>query len=167
VEVHHEVEQFYYREAKLLDDRRFAAWLALFTEDTRYWAPVRSNRMLREQDQEFTVEDDGLAYFDDNKVFLESRVLRLATGMAWAEDPPSRTRHLISNVVVQTGTGVGELQVDSSFIVYRNRLETEVDIFAGARDDLLRRTEAGLQIARRTIVFDQNVLLAKNLSIFF
>jgi 3-phenylpropionate/cinnamic acid dioxygenase small subunit len=39
-----EVEQFLYREARLLDERRFHEWLLLFTEDVRYWMPVRSNR---------------------------------------------------------------------------------------------------------------------------
>jgi len=88
--------------------------------------------------------------------------------MAWAEDPPSRTRHLITNVVVEPDSGTDdEYRVDSNFLVYRNRLETEVDLFAGSRTDLLRRTPDGFRIASRRIVLDQNVLLSKNLSIFF
>jgi 3-phenylpropionate/trans-cinnamate dioxygenase beta subunit len=39
-----------------------------------------------------------LAILRDNKRYLEMRVTRLDTGMAWAEDPPSRTRHLIGFV---------------------------------------------------------------------
>lgn len=163
-----EVERYYYKEARLLDDRLFNDWLELWTDDAHYWAPLRYNRTRREQHLEFSQEGE-YAYFDDDKDFLAARIRRLDTGMAWAEDPPSRTRHLITNVEAEPDTsGVGDLAVRSHFLVYRNRLETEVDLFAGARHDVLRRTEAGdFLIARRKVVFDCNVLLSKNLSIFF
>ena len=87
--------------------------------------------------------------------------------MAWAEDPPSRIRHLITNVSVQAGDAPDEYVAESAFLCYRNRLEREVDLYAGGRTDVLRRTEDGtLLIARRTILLDQNVLLAKNISTF-
>jgi 3-phenylpropionate/cinnamic acid dioxygenase small subunit len=93
--------------------------------------------------------------------------------MAWAEDPPSRTRHLITNVTVRRNAeggadgADGEYVAESAFLCYRNRLEREVDIYAGGRTDILRRSEdGGLLIARRTILLDQNVLLAKNISTF-
>jgi 3-phenylpropionate/cinnamic acid dioxygenase small subunit len=94
-------------------------------------------------------------------------VKRLDTGMAWAEDPPSRTRHLVTNVQITPRPQAGEYDVCSAFLCYRTRLETDVNIFAGRRDDVLRRTPSGWQIARRRILLDQNVVLAKNLSIFF
>ncbi len=92
--------------------------------------------------------------------------------MAWAEDPPSRTRHLVSNVVVRHADTdeqeIGQWYARSNFIVYRNRLEREVDIYSGGREDILRETGSGdLVVARRTILLDQNVLLAKNISTFF
>jgi 3-phenylpropionate/cinnamic acid dioxygenase small subunit len=43
-ELTREVEQFLYREARLLDERRFREWLELFTDDARYWMGGRSNR---------------------------------------------------------------------------------------------------------------------------
>jgi 3-phenylpropionate/cinnamic acid dioxygenase small subunit len=94
--------------------------------------------------------------------------------MAWAEDPPSRTRHLITNVVVRhvdpsqhREFSVDDLEVRSAFLVYRNRLQREENIFAGRRTDILRRVSAGLQVARRVVLLDQNVLQAKNISTFF
>ena len=60
-----------------------------------------------------------------------------------------------------------EVTVKSRFLVYRNRVETETDFLVGKREDLLRRVNGGWQIARRKIVLDQNVLLAKNLTVFF
>ena len=111
--------------------------------------------------------EDELALFDEDKTTLAARVARLDTGMAWAEDPPSRTRHMISNVEVEPGESEAEVKVYSNFLVYRSRAETEEDFYVGTRRDVLRRVEGGWKIARRRMVLDQAVLTAKNLSIFF
>lgn len=162
-----EIEQYYYREAELLDDRRFAEWLDLFSDDTRYWMPTRSNRQLREQDKE-TSADGEFALFDDTKRTLGWRVRQLSSFTHWAENPRSRTRHLISNVRIAPRQDYGELEVKSNFICYRNRLQDEVDIWAGERSDLLRRdAQYAWRIARRKVLLDQNVVLSKNLSVFF
>jgi 3-phenylpropionate/cinnamic acid dioxygenase small subunit len=173
-----EVEQFLYREVRLLDERRFHEWLQLLTDDIRYWMGSRTNRYPksskaiaildpeRYDENDFTREDE-LAILDEDKSTLNARVARLDTGMAWAEDPPSRTRHLIANVEVEPGDEEAELKVHSNFIVYRSRSETEQDFYVGARNDILRRVNGAWKIASRKIVIDQNVLLAKNVSIFF
>ena len=173
-----QVERFLYREARLLDERRFHEWLELFTDDVRYWMPVRSNRYPKSSkaisildpdkyDEEDVAKEDELAIMDETKDTLARRIARLDTGMAWAEDPPSRTRHSISNIEVDPGDTGSELMVHSNFIVYRSRGETEQDFYVGYREDLLKRVNGELKIARRKIVLDQNVLLAKNVSIFF
>jgi 3-phenylpropionate/cinnamic acid dioxygenase small subunit len=164
--LHYEVEQFLFFEARLLDDRRFDEWWQLFTDDIHYWMPVRYNRQRRELDQE-TAQPDELAHFDEDKLSLYQRVYRLGTGMAWAEDPPSRTRHLITNVWVRHTDAEDELAVQSAFLVYRNRGDYEVDIWAGRRDDVIRRAGDSWQIANRKILIDQATILSKNLSIFF
>jgi 3-phenylpropionate/cinnamic acid dioxygenase small subunit len=87
--------------------------------------------------------------------------------MAWAEDPPSRTRHLITNIEVEEGDTASELKVYSNYLVYRTRGETEQDFYVGRREDILQHVDGAWKIARRKISLDQNVLLAKNLSIFF
>ena len=177
-DVTREVEQFLYREARLLDERRFHEWLELLTDDIHYWMGSRSNRYPRTSkaiailDPDRYVEDDlteadELAILDEDKASLTSRVARLDTGMAWAEDPPSRTRHLITNIEVEPGDAVAEVKVYSNFMVYRSRAETEQDFYVGARRDVLRRVAGAWKIAGRKITLDQNVLLAKNVSIFF
>lgn len=177
-EIIREVEQFLYREARLLDERRLHEWLELFTEDVRYWMPVSSTRYpavskaIGAIDQmpspgPVAVQEDELAIFDETKATLRARVARLDTGMAWAEDPPSRTRHLISNIEVEEGEAPSELKVYSNYLVYRTRGEIEQDWYIGRREDILRRVDGAWRIARRKIVLDQNVLLAKNVSIFF
>src|SRR4051795_5099327 len=115
-----EVEQFLYREARLLDDRRFHEWLTLFTDDVRYRMTGRSNRYPRSSkaiailDPERYLADeagqeDELALFDENKERLSARIARLDTAMAWAEAPPSRTRHFVANVEVEAGGRDGEI----------------------------------------------------------
>ena len=172
------IEQFLYREARLLDERRFHDWLELLTDDIRYWMPVRTSRYPKRSraivilDEERYVETElaqegELALLDETKQSLSMRIARLDTGMAWAEDPPSRTRHLITNIEVEAGDTDAELTVYSNFLVYRTRGETEQDFFVGQREDILRSVAGAWKIARRKIVLDQNVLLPKNISIFF
>ena len=177
-EIIRQVEQFLYREARLLDDRQFRQWLELFTDDIRYWMPMRSNRYAasskaisildgsRYEEDDLSKEGD-LAIMDETKDSLRRRIVRLDTGMAWAEDPPSRTRHFVSNVEVEPGERESELKVYSNFIMYRTRAETEEDFYVGSREDVLRREGDSWKIAYRKIVLDQNVLLAKNVSNFF
>jgi 3-phenylpropionate/cinnamic acid dioxygenase small subunit len=173
-----EIERFLYREARLLDERRFHEWLELLADDVHYWMAARSNRYPRSSkaiailDPARYVEadltgDEELAILDETKETLAARVARLDTGMAWAEDPPSRTRHLISNIDVEPGDKTAEFRVHANFIVYRSRAATEEDFYVGARQDLLRRVDGQLKIARRRLTLDQNVLTAKNVSIFF
>ena len=177
-EVIREVEQFLYREARLLDERRFHDWLQLLTDDIHYWMGNRTNRYPKSSkaiaildpdryDEDDRTKEDELAILDEDKSTLSARVARLDTGMAWAEDPPSRTRHLITNIEVEPGDAEAELEVYSNFIVYRSRSETEQDFYVGARRDVLRRVDGAWKIASRKITLDQNVLLAKNVSIFF
>jgi 3-phenylpropionate/cinnamic acid dioxygenase small subunit len=162
-----EIEQFYYHEAELLDDHRYTEWFDLFSSDARYWMPTRSNRLLREHDKEASAEGE-FALFDDSKKTLGWRVKQMDSLTHWAENPRSRTRHLVSNVRIAPAQYEDEYEVKSNFICYRNRLSDEVDIWVGERTDLLRRDqEQELCIARRKILLDQNVVLSKNLSVFF
>jgi 3-phenylpropionate/cinnamic acid dioxygenase small subunit len=162
----HDVQQFLFREARMLDERRFKEWVELFTDDVLYWAPILTNRTGR--DAKLEVQKFGeSAHFEDGKTSLTNRVKRFDTGMAWAEVPPSRTRHLISNIEVERIDGSEELRVRSSFLVYRSHLENDEEIYAGARTDVLRRKNGAWAIARREIHLDQGTILGKNLAIFF
>jgi 3-phenylpropionate/cinnamic acid dioxygenase small subunit len=161
----HEVEQFYYAEAALLDERRFDEWLDLLTSDVHYWMPIRRTVMNADLDQEFT-KPGAMAFFDDDKAMLEARVKKLATGYSWSEDPPSRTRHMIHNVRVLAVDG-DELSVESNFHLYRTRLESEEDSWLGRRRDRLRRVDGVLRIAARHVFLDQTLILSRNLSNFF
>ena len=167
----HEIAEFLYREAELLDERRYEEWLALLADDIRYWMPMRRNVKFGEDEREFTREGTDIAWFDEGKETLIRRVRQIQTGIHWAEEPQSRIAHLVSNVqVVEASPSVAEARevaVKCRFLIYRNRVETETDILVGKREDLLRRAGGDWQIARRKIILDQNVLLSKNLTFFF
>jgi len=162
----HEVEEFLYREAELLDERRYEDWLELLTDDIRYFMPMRRNVPHDETAREFTREGADVSWFDEGKDTLARRVQQILTGIHWAEEPPSRICHMISNVQILRASAT-EVAVKSRFLVYRNRVETETDVLVGKREDLLRRANGGFKIARRKVVLDQSILLAKNLTFFF
>lgn len=166
LELWHDVNRFLFKEARLLDERRFREWLKLFSEDTLYWAPMLSNRTGKDLRRERSKYGE-MAHFEEDKRSLTGRVDRLETGMAWAESPPSRTRHLVSNVEIEKTSKAQEIKVRSAFLLYRTHLETDEEIYGGCREDVLRGSPGSWLIARRTIVIDQAVTLGKNLGIFF
>jgi biphenyl 2,3-dioxygenase beta subunit len=161
----YQVERFYSDEAALLDEHRFAEWVQLFSDDTHYFMPIRRTRLRRELAKEFT-QPGEIAFFDETKQSLLGRVAKIATGTAWAEDPPSRTRHLVTNVRITQDRG-DELDVETNFILYRTRLKSEETTWIGSRRDMLRRHEDSFLIAKRLILLEQTVLLSQNLSNFF
>ena len=161
----YDVEQFLYAEAALLDARKFREWLGLVAEDIHYWMPIR--RTVTRGDLEFEFTKQGaMAYFDDDYALLEMRVKKLEASSAWSEDPPSRSRHMVSNVRVVDLRG-DEITLDVSFHLYRTRLNSEVDSWIGRRTDVLRRDGKSFRLAKRHIFLDQTVILAKNLSTIF
>ena len=162
-----EIERFLYHEAELLDERKFSEWIELIADDIHYHVPQRRNVKFGEQQRENSDPESEISWFDEGKATLAGRVRQINTGLHWAEEPLSRVCHLVTNVEVLAVQG-DEVKVKSRFIVYRNRLQDEVDLFVGKRDDTLRRdSETGWKIAKRTVILDQNVLLAKNITVFF
>ncbi|MEQ1888114.1 MAG: 3-phenylpropionate/cinnamic acid dioxygenase subunit beta [Alphaproteobacteria bacterium] len=163
-----ELEQFLYAEAALLDQRRFREWYAHLADALRYRMPLTFNRLARERDHEYSRDDESFL-FDETKASIHTRLKRLETGMAWAEEPPSRTRHMITNVRIEATAAPDNFIVHSYFYLYRTRLERQVDHLVGARTDLIRRasTPLGWEIVTRDIILDQSTVLSNNLSMFF
>jgi 3-phenylpropionate/cinnamic acid dioxygenase small subunit len=167
-----DMEDFLYAEADLLDNRQFRDWLNLLADDMTYFMPIRRNVKFGQHAQrENTVQGSGISWFDEDKWTLTKRVDQILTGVHYAEEPLSRVCHMVSNVQVLGATpsleAPQEVEVRCRFLVYQNRIEYETYTFVGKRTDLIRKTSDGWKIARREILLDQNVLLAKNLSTFF
>jgi 3-phenylpropionate/cinnamic acid dioxygenase small subunit len=171
-ELRQEIEDFLYYEADLLDQRRFREWLDLLAEDLVYFMPIRRNVKFGQQaEKENTRQGEGISWFDEDKWTLSKRVDQILTGVHYAEEPLSRVTHMVSNVrlldVSPSAEDAETVTVGSRFLVYQNRVEYETCTFVGRRTDTLRRVGQSWQIARRELLLEQNVLLAKNLSIFF
>jgi len=162
-ERHLQAHQWLVDEAYLLDAQRYEDWLALLTDDIHYIMPVRVTTALGAGYD----SAPGMAHFDENKYSLGRRVARFQTEHAWTEDPPSRLRHHITNVRTFATEDPGHLIVDSGVLLYRSRGDVrESALLSAGREDLLRQTTDGWQLARRTILVDDSVLRTQNLAIF-
>jgi 3-phenylpropionate/cinnamic acid dioxygenase small subunit len=158
-----EVEDLLYLEAELLDEWRLEAWLDLLTDDVRYFMPLRRNVAPAERAREQSREREEMSWFEEGKETLAQRVRQIQTGFHWAEEPLSRVCHLVSNVRIVAATG-DEVIVRSRFLVYRNRAGEATDLYVGKREDVLRRVDGRWRIARRTVLLDQDVMLARSLT---
>jgi 3-phenylpropionate/cinnamic acid dioxygenase small subunit len=167
-----DIEDFYYHEADLLDERRFRDWLELLADDVTYFMPIRRNvKFGQHAARENTRHGEGISWFDEDKWTLTKRVDQILTGVHYAEEPLSRITHMVSNVQIKAARphfdDARELDVTSRFLVYQNRVEYETYTFVGRRQDTLRLTDGSWKIARRQILLEQSILLAKNLTTFF
>src|SRR5690348_15691474 len=95
----HKIEQFYYREAELLDSRRLYEWLELFSDDCTY--AVAGRLQAEAGAVEKPAEPRIIYHARDDKQFLTLRVKRLDTGFAHVEEPPSFTRRIVGNVQIE------------------------------------------------------------------
>jgi 3-phenylpropionate/cinnamic acid dioxygenase small subunit len=167
--LHREVEDFFFHEAKLLDGRRWEEWIDLLAEDVRYYVPIVKNVRYGEQlERELTRERQEMNWFDEGKSTLVQRLRQIMTGIHWAEEPLSRVVHLVTNLQITEVKEEGkEVHSECSFMVYKNRVETETDVFVGRRKDVIRKVDGEWKLARREVILAQNVLLAKNLTVLF
>ena len=176
-----EITEFLYHEADLLDERRYDEWLDLLDDEVEYAMPMRLN-IKHDQVKHDQVNHDGIdrsvtkpgeevCWFDEGKSTLIKRVEQIQTGEHWAEEPFSRISHLVSNIrlreVRPDPFEPTEVEVGCRFLVYRNRVAAETDLWVGRRTDTLLATPDGWRLRRRYLLLDQNVLLAKNLTVLF
>lgn len=171
-ETKREIEEFLYDESNLLDERRFKEWLETLADDLRYFMPMEYNVKFGEHAaRELTKREEHMSWFNEGKWSLGKRAEQILTGVHWAEEPLSRVCRLVTNVQLKSITtnadGETEVDVSSRFLIYQNRCEYEQYFFVGDRFDRIRRTADGWKLSQREIRIHQNVLLAKNLTIFF
>lgn len=143
-----EIEDFLYTEAALLDEWRLREWLELLTEDATYLVPPTD---VRDGDP-----GDTLFILADDIVRIRSRVKQLLGKSAWAENPPSRTRRMITNVRIIENDGEN-IKVSANFVVYRMRYEL-VDTYVGHYEYKLVRREDHLKIRERKAILDLEAL---------
>lgn len=165
-----DIEATFFKEADLLDERKFDDWLELFSDDLKYRMPIARNLSARDIDREYLSGKLDVQWMDEGKATLAMRVAQIKTGSHWAEEPPSRTAHVVTNVRVIEAMpsleSADEATTSCRFIVYRNRGSDQEDTLIGRRMDRLRRHQGEWQICERTILIAHSVLLSGNLSFF-
>jgi ethylbenzene dioxygenase subunit beta len=135
-------EEFLFQEAKLLDERRFRDWMELFTDDGTYWVPSVPN-------QESPFNQASLFY--DDRELMRTRIERLEHPRIHVQTPPSRTAHLIGNVVVEAADAAkDEYLVGSTVIMVEFRDEAQ-RVFAGRQHHRLRRAGASFRIVQKRV----------------
>jgi 3-phenylpropionate/cinnamic acid dioxygenase small subunit len=179
LEEHHRISQFYFHEARLLDERQYQQWLALLTKDIVYTVPARHTPFVdptkRETEALLNIEQEmssGLEppFRDDNHLTLSIRVMRAFKLNSWTDNPPARTRRFVSNieaVAVDAADESDSFDVYSNLLLYFSRYAQDNHVYTARRHDFLRNTEAGLKIARREVLLDWNVITGPSVGLFF
>jgi ethylbenzene dioxygenase subunit beta len=152
------------REAELLDTGREREWLeTMVSKEIVYQLPLRQT-VERARGTGFS---KATFHLDESYGSLLTRVSRNESAYAWAEDPPSRIRHFVTNIRV-CELGSGQVGVKSNLLIYRTRGDqTQPQLFSGERQDVLRIEDGNLKLFRRTILLDLTVIETHNLAIFF
>lgn len=163
--MYHQIVDFLYDEAELLDNLKLKEWAESFAEDLVYQAPVKVTHTRSDKGK----RGRTMMHLFENLESMQLRIFRIeGTNVAWAEEPRSRTRRLVTNVVVHETEVENEFEVKSYFLVTRNRFEQpDYQLMSGQRHDRLRLINGKFQLARRIIDLDMSVLSMPNLAIFF
>ncbi len=135
-------EAFIVNEARLLDQRRFREWMALFADDGTYWVPA-----VPDQQSPF----DQASLFYDDRELMKTRIERLEHPRIHVQTPPSRTAHLVGNTIVEEADESKDEYVIGSTVImveYRNEAQR---IFAGRQRHRLRRAGASFRIVQKRV----------------
>jgi 3-phenylpropionate/cinnamic acid dioxygenase small subunit len=135
-------EEFIIHEARLLDERRFRDWMALFDDDGTYWVPA-----VPEQKNPF----DQASLFYDDRELMKTRVERLEHPRIHVQTPPSRTAHLVGNVVIEAADQAkGEFSIGSTLVMVEFRDDAQ-RVFAGRQSHRLRRHGDTFRIVQKRV----------------
>jgi 3-phenylpropionate/cinnamic acid dioxygenase small subunit len=171
------IEQFYYREARMLDSRQYQQWFALITEDMRYIMPSRTNPMVdnRERGNEDMIsierelegeDSDGCPIREEGYLQMMIRVERAFKMNSWSENPPARTRRIVGNVEIMAEDD-DKLTVYSNFHMYYARPGSNNFMYSGQRRDTLLKSEGDYKISHRVVIMDYANIDYPTLGLFF
>jgi benzoate/toluate 1,2-dioxygenase beta subunit len=137
-----EVYDFLVHEVQLLDDRQFEQWRDLFTDDGRYWVPLKANQAS---------PDGECSLFYDDKSIMATRFERLRHPNIHSQNPPHRTCHVIGNVTIENiDSDLGEIHVRSNMIMTDYRLHVQ-RLFSGQVRHHLRRCGDSFRIVLKRV----------------
>lgn len=177
IERQYAIEQFYYREARLLDGRQYQQWLSLVSESIRYVMPARVNALVnnRQRGEEVMIAIDnelegsdglGCPIREEGYAHLFVRVDRAYKMNSWADNPPARTRRIIGNVELLE-CGDESIRVRSNFHLFFARPGSDNFIYSGQRNDQLLMIDGDFKIADREVIMDYANIDVPTLGLIF
>ena len=143
LELRAEITDFLHSEARLADESRLDEWEALLTDDFHYWVPA--GRIQGEPSEQ-------LAYLNDNRTRVATRVRQLKTGKRLSQLPISPMRRVISNIEIDA-EGDGEFSVIANFVIYEIAVQSsgELRVWPGQAQYKLRRVDGTLRMSAKWI----------------
>ena len=159
-----EITQLLHIEAELLDQTRYVDWFnTCLAEGLEYLVPVRTTRERKPGASEFATDS---FHMRETYNTMKARVNRLLTAHAWAEDPASRTRRVVSNIRIEE-TGTDELLVKSYLLLYRSQWDrVKYDLIVAERVDKVIKVGGRWKIARREVFLTHTIIDTPNLGVF-
>jgi 3-phenylpropionate/cinnamic acid dioxygenase small subunit len=140
-----DVGQFLYKEARLQDQNAYAQWESLWTDDGVYWIPANGDDLN---------PDTTMSILYDNRSRISLRVKQLLTGKRHSQSPPSRLVRVLSNIEISKVDG-DDISVYSNVVLYESNSRGET-VWAARNEHVLRKTEAGLRMARKKVMLVNN-----------
>lgn len=174
------VNRFYFREARLLDERCYQQWLALLSDQIEYTVPARhvpqldnskrDSEAFLNRDQEFSnrLVPGGMEppIRDEKHLHLMIRVMRSLKMIAWTENPPARTRRFVSNIEI-ADEKENTLDVYSNTLLYYSRHEHNNSIYSYQRRDVLEKNQDDFCLLKREVLLDCVVIPGASAGLFF
>jgi 3-phenylpropionate/cinnamic acid dioxygenase small subunit len=147
------VAEFLYREARLLDSRRFGEWLDLFCDDAVFWVPAVGMDRAYTSDPETSLNFIYIV----GRPGIEARVFRVESGGSLASNPLPHTRHLVTNVMVDRDEG-GEVAASANAQVAAFCEPRGQQMLHGSYEYVLRKDQGRLRIARKKVLLLEYVI---------
>ncbi len=165
IDLHHEIEQFLYREARMLDREMLREWLTtIVAPDIRYQMVICEERFRKDKSP---AELREVMPYDDDFAALDLRVRQFETGLQTMLDPPQRMRRAVTNIEAYHRDKEGEYLVLSNGIASRFRRLYEHEQAVFGREDVLRKGHDGeFRLVSRRVALDERVIRNKNLLFF-
>jgi 3-phenylpropionate/cinnamic acid dioxygenase small subunit len=139
---HQQLIDFVVKEARLLDEKRYAEWNALFTDDAMYWVPL-----VPEQ-------EDGVnhtSHLYEDKLLRELRIERLKSARAFSQQPPTRAHHLLQTPTVEVFDAAGNAFVVRSEFHYTEAQGDELQFFVGTCFHHLTLQDGALRMSLKRV----------------
>jgi 3-phenylpropionate/cinnamic acid dioxygenase small subunit len=133
---------FVVRESRLLDDKRYDEWNALFTDDAFYWVPLVPD------------QEDGLnhtSHLYEDKLLRELRIERLKSPRAFSQQPPSRCHHLLQMPTVEIFEPESNRYVVRSEFHYTESQGDELQFYVGSFFHTLTRMDGALRMTLKRV----------------